>query len=863
MSTGTFQELILNHISTSVVESQYTEEDHNLEKAVPVMRRRSISTKRFLKRLQRLNTASDPDILPPSCRYVNQTKNGTTYVVEEPPSIRTIHSEVHLEGIVEKLSKCGKMDEFGLPLDWLTQNPPPHYFQLSFPYVVHIILLNKQNQRHVIRTFLRMTPITSKSDFLFVVPLPNFDQSHTICLGSSTQPPELSRPTAAETIHYTLETFWGNKFNNDYTYNLKKYYNTAYVCDFLTWAYYTHVDPMFIYDVKWKPHTQTLGVEITELEESIFGKQDEDINNRYQQFVSLVYARDTEITTAQKRKNPNARHRICESALFGENYLSIGDDIKIGSDEFYITSFISNGSFSPSMMELEDTDGVLYEVELDDQMKDQINKVLESNYLLDLTLSSGEVIKPGDLVRLEKPFPGYRRVRRIMKSRDGKLEVQLGGELFFADTVEARKIEVDEFELDGVKLVQKAVYTVSVNNQHGFPWKEILNVTYNDIKIMESGHINGLFTRWDGNEIAQNYEVPLGHIDNENQGWNVTRSAQFEMVKPDNLMKVPYARLGARVFHEYADELQLWISSSGLVYKPSFCGDTPQGYGVRTSTLMDKLQVQERKELFVPSFDLNLYFKVGDRVLVSNWSSDLHMKPRTIIDVDIQNDWVVFLVHEDTTGDIQSIRYMNTCNGFIKMGSVRQYADEYAGLKVGMKVRCRVAGIPNFPKKDVHEIVGFITDTVGPPLVLFSNYHTHWLPRVFEWFEIYEKGTVSYNKYLTEAPNLNRIRPQVGDMFVNYGTHIMVTYTNGRAERYGELDMMEHLSRGRPYNIGANFNDYMKISHYRLGYLNPRYPRSMMNEFELKNVWPDYHGGYTEMKMGRIYMKADWEVLNV
>jgi len=53
--------------------------------------------------------------------------------------------------------------------------------------------------------------------------------------------------------------FWSTIFNPDYIYNYVAYQDVAGVCDYLTWEYYSHTDPMFIYNVDWIPYGKNVG----------------------------------------------------------------------------------------------------------------------------------------------------------------------------------------------------------------------------------------------------------------------------------------------------------------------------------------------------------------------------------------------------------------------------------------------------------------------------------------------------------------------------------------------------------------------------------------------------------------------------
>ncbi len=119
----------------------------------------------------------------------------------------------------------------------------------------------------------------------------------------------------------------------------------------------------------------------------------------------------------------------------------------------------------------------------------------------------------------------------------------------------------------------------------------------------------------------------------------------------------------------------------------------------------------------------------------------------------------------DRDGNLHQEKYVDGQNGFIYVGRIRKITNTFGKLTAGTKIKCKEAGIPHFPMKDVNIIIGFITDTDGPdPLVLCSNCCTLWYSDVLSKFQ---KITMKAKKWasLKHAPiDVSKIKYQAGDL---------------------------------------------------------------------------------------------------
>jgi hypothetical protein len=183
-------------------------------------------------------------------------------------------------------------------------------------------------------------------------------------------------------------------------------------------------------------------------------------------------------------------------------------------------------------------------------------------------------------------------------------------------------------------------------------------------------------------------------------------------------------------------------------------------------------------KLRIPSFDLDIEFDIGDRVVIADYSKSLKYITtiRTITGFKIAGD-NLFVDTVDENNIPESTPYINfkiydksyiySKSPKVNIGLIRKIIDNDL-FKRGTKVRPKVKGISSFKKKDVHEIVGLITDTGSKPIILCSNGHTIWCDeKSLENFELIDKKSKLYNKSkLTEILENEKIycKFQSGDL---------------------------------------------------------------------------------------------------
>jgi hypothetical protein len=251
----------------------------------------------------------------------------------------------------------------------------------------------------------------------------------------------------------------------------------------------------------------------------------------------------------------------------------------------------------------------------------------------------------------------------------------------------------------------------------------------------------------------------------------------------------------------------------------------------------------------VQSFDLDLEFAIGDKVVVSDWENPINMLSIKMIQgfkFDEEYGHVTFIL-ADKQGNLHQELYVDARNGNIFTGRIRKITNKFGELVAGTKITSKVAGVAHFPKKDTNIIIGFITDTGGPdPLVLCSNCCTLWYSDVVENFD---KISIKSEQWKTtpHVPiDVSKIKYQPGDLLIGTGSSYYSSNCGWLAFRVttrGALKVLDH----RYY---TQWPDYCNLDRYITanskfdGIINPRMTPKVQSELRLERAWPNFHGHY-------------------
>lgn len=802
----------------------------------PIIRQKTYLTGDFLSRLKNQSRfTSFGEILPQNCRLYKPLSNKVTLLVaEDSPQIRTISVNINMEGALARLKKTGKLIEYGFR-DFLRKNSMPYKFTLSFPYVVYIATLQGFGRKVYVETFqvyYRLSPITSLSDYLLINNLPNSDKNQFVCLGSSGNE---SYGSLSYAFNRALERFWVNAFNTDYIYNYKSYEDVPEICDFLNWFYNTNRDPLFVFNVPWTKNKSTLGEIISRLEENY---RDEGGMRLNYSLLSRIFTRPHEPQSLQEEGKDAIYDGICDSIFLGGKELSVGEKVQFEDKEFYVYSFIGRDSKKPISVQLEDKEGNLSRRELTREVIDFLNKQLDKTKFLDSAkLSDGQVVKIGDVVLVDFPQKMYKKVEKIRIARDGLIEVKLLDDYYIAKNLQAKFIDLEKFEFNSVKLEKGKKYFITTSR--GFPCSCYDEVKFNEASPTPSG------------KIGLRFECI---VSKERMTLDASKTKSDVFVQ-SGLSSTKVFRVGRELCTNNNESVLL--SEKGVFFSKS---------SVRTfDSELAKSEVIRDNEIEITSFDLNINFKVGEKVVVASWDNLPQMlKVWTIIGFKLSGNVLeIELQHEQ---EKISVAYIDFDSKQVEVGLIRKVVNELDGIEAGTKIRAKEVGISNFPKKDTNRIIAFIVDTGGPPLVLCSNCCTLWIFDLIQKFELIPVESTLW-KDLEDAPiNLSRMRVQTGDMF-KYRSSF------GSRDTYYLCVLNDHhdISSRSLFRIG----EYSSIVSYfgfdrinwprtsnRYGFITPRYTETYELDFRKKRVFPNFHGLYTEVPESYLTFLIDRRLLD-
>ncbi len=820
------KEIVFNSDFCSIVDTMgdYRKDYH------PIKRQEIINSTKFWNRLSGSISLGN-EILPVNTRMVYPSMDGSkVLVIEEPPSVRTIRVDLEMEATIEKLKKLGKLETYGYTN--FLDNPPPYEFTLSFPYLVYIIQLNKKNYLSRASVFFRNSPITSTTDYLCRANLPNISSDEFLCLGSA----EVSPHNMSEAVTDVLERFWLNEFNNDYIYNIKAYENVPDVCDFLTWQYFTKIDPMFIYSVKWIPYKRSLGNMIDSIHNS-------SSNLPFGNVLGLFDAYEPRGTNEEFQETKYTNQ--CDEIYLPNNYIaSVGDEVSIDGKLYYINTFIGiDSKGEPDDVELEDEKGEITIKKLDKSLR----KILTESFD-DIVKESAEIkgvkVNVGDLIKLKyKDMDGYetsyfKKVIHIRTARDGNQEVKCGvTDFYLLNNIDFEIVSANNVMLNGVQLKLNEVYRLIKPNSRmtDLPCTKIINSRY--IGLSSSTHGENIMLEFESANLSKFLVQPDG--------------SGYKLLDEDRpILTSSFIRMYSYLYTNSKSDFQ-YIKNDGLIIDGSWRWDN---LTFDKDLILKKILINNETELHIPSFDIDITFKINDTIVIADWETPIEMlKVRRITSFEVDNDYLY--INSVFNGVDRKEPYINLKSSRIRTGHIRKIDASCNGLRNGDKIRANEAGIPHFPKKDTNTIIGFLTDTgSSTPLMLCSNCCTLWAaPVVLNKFDVYKRGTAQNLKLKNTLIDTSKLKYQPGD-FLKYGGHgcYIVCSQHAPQIRLSRIVMgYSHTSRYSRKDIDKEFKRY--------GFITPRYSLKQLttrgNELSYNAGFPNMHGGFIENSISHIAFK--------
>lgn len=814
----------------------YVSDEKEPESEIPVIKRKSISTSQLIKKIDA--QTGDNILLPPNCRYIERTKDGWSVLIEEQPSIRTVSFDRDLTRDYDQLKKEGlDPDVYAAFNPYKLSSRSKQVLSLAFPYVVFALHITNSYYCSVGQVFARPAPIFGMSDQLFKLPTSNISQDQYICFGSHGGTRQRS---LLEAIQHIIMVFWSAHFNSDYQYNYSAYGKEGEVVgNVFRWEYETRNNPMFIYDVKWLPHSENVNQLLAHLKSYVNGSSRSGSGLTYSQLEHLFtgYLDTGKKESVGRRKTEhNLFYDICQGTyLDAQLYLSVGDVIKNhkGEDMFVDTfiGFMDGGTIQYVCL---DKNGQKYMLKYNSKtIKFLTENVKKQRYLETYTLEDGNVLKAGDLFKIQTPQgERYFKAEYIRKSRNeddpDAVEIKARGGYFMPQHVKIEKIDKPELKINGEALKEGDQIFINHHGGQGL----IIGVSqykYDGYQLNEDS--NGVITYMFGNRSGIHRVGPPYDV------------SSFTRVEKMNYLPQTF-RFGKRVYrpkdkdYDKPSNKAAWFSADGKLMYDS-AGIYLNG-SFSATELMNEFVTSDK---FTCSGEHDISFEIGDKVVVADWRDPINiLNIKTITGFKAPAEGGVSFILMDKENNLSEQLYV-TATGYINVGMIRKVDTKFGKLKNGMKIIAKESGYSAFPKKDVNIIVAFLIDSPYEPQVLCSNGCTLWYSDVLRDFT---KILMTSKKWATldHVPlDVSKIKYQHGDLvngkdiYFREGGYILAKPDNYQSIRAIPIDVY----------CSNHYDSYPFTKDVQNDFIYecipaPRYTAAQIKEMLEKSA-PDFNGG--------------------
>lgn len=736
---------ITNPITTLTIDQVIKDGD-----SIPVIQEKEISTDTFLDKCNGLfgHVNDDPFILPRKCRFSKkytpkEDSQAFLFIIEEEPTVRTIRVNLPMEAPIERLRKEGNLERFGYENFELKLSGDPYFFRLSFPYVIHVLLLTlsvEQTPTFTHWVFYRLAPLKSTFDYLLRPNLCNIDGAYKVCPGDY----KIKETRIPDMVDEYLHHFWSSIFNKDYSTHYMYYDEDEFICDFLHWQHYSATDPSFFFNVDW--------VDIEKPLNEIIEKAEQHHNLRTFSYFSLE-------TLTQFIESPNLVHRNVKPNVSFSNWvdslwldtiqLSIGDKIQIRNKVFYIKEFLKVSRISYILVE--DINGKEYKLRDTYKLREVLARtLLKDRKEINITVDN-VTYSIGDLIVIESPpsFRGYAKIASILRNRAGKIILVVdNGRKYILDNIKIQKFNEKEIIINGqvLKSEDKILLLSKRSTSNYF-------ATYEEAIFKRVVFDYGALSY----DFAKSDPYYGGRMRTQRINDYQMKEWSFLQVNSANYTIVPYLVLSGRLYKTPGN----FLLYNGQAYVRNV-HNFEFGTFDEIKTFVTENQI---------SFPFLKSFNVGDRICIALWDEPNEMlKLRQITRFIIDDTQKKVLVE---TNDGTNIRQDPiVIDNKILYASFRHIETEYKGLNSGMVIKPKRIGISCFPKKSNYRIIGFIHVNFTPvPMVLMSNCCTLWPFQIVEDFEL-------TNDINVEEPDISKIKVQDHDLLSldsgQYGDHILL-----------------------------------------------------------------------------------------
>jgi len=830
-------EIRINQKYTHLYSSEY---DKSMKgESTPKINKKVLLTPDYLRRISLEFGSETPVVIPPNCRYMEKVNKGHIIVVEEPPAFRTVSINMHFHAEVDKLKAEGKLEEYKYKKNF-AEKGGPRQFTLAFPYVIFLLYISDYYDISGGQAYLRIARLSGLADYLLKIPLLNIADNQYICFGDRA---DGRTQSLNSTVEKAINVFWGSEFNTDFMYNYNSYSKIAGVNSYMEWQALSQLNPMFIYNVDWVKIPMNIGQAIEEVKRtySISKQNDVQYHSLASMFSQPLSTGKDEKPTPRSRKKFSLFYDVASGVYLNETfYVHVGDPfyIKNGKSLCYINSLIS----------FMDSGDVKYiRVERDDGRLIIFKKTkMFTKYLLKETkklrfeetgiLKNGVKIKEGDILIMKNAIGGitYKRVSFVRKSADGFHEGRFGDGFYILENTEGEIFDTSKPKYENIMLKKnkRYVYVPTIAN---VPFQNGVVVKFNQISTSR-------------NQL----HIEMKHVNQSIRSYNLTLNSSAakrakSLYEIDKLKPLPPVFRVGRKMLAIKDINETKLLNNSVFGSPA--GVIFEGNRTR---LIKPIPPEIKKYMLgedkfrIQSFDMDIEFTIGDKVVVSDWHNPVNMLSVKVIQGFKFDSAIgdIFFILADKEGTLHQERYVDGANGIIYVGRIRKITNKFGKLIAGTKIKAKEASISQFPKKDINIIIGFITDTGGPePLVLCSNCCTLWYSDVLTKFQ---KTTIKSKRWpsLKHASiDVSKIKYQPGDIIQGINEYSnrkgWFVFTNG----VGGLKVLD-------FAYFTSYADYYSLDRYITANSildcipNPRIGPKIQNEAGIVRAWPNLHGHF-------------------
>lgn len=832
---------------------------NNKNQYLSYKRNNLVKTEDFYKRLLTAFSIKSA-VLPRNCRYIDSTANGyKIIVIEDPPAVRTVNVDLDFSSCEENFKITGK-DKVVKLVD-LIGKTKPYKITLSFPYVIYVLMFNTQNRFTRVKVFYRLSPITSEHDYLLKANLPNIGGQQIVCLGEIKD----QYNAISDGVDAVISAFWANSFNTDYITNYADYgKQIPEFKDFVSWAYHTAVDPMFIFGVKYLKHEFNLKEECNHFFANC-SDRNFDATRVIPNLRSLLNPQNVVIDG----KLFSSRSGTLDTCFLKNKALSIGDQITIDEKTSYINDIIVDRSTGHvTHLSVEDNDGSSRMI--------NVQKIPASAFeikepLVDkIKLADGSEVSAGDSIIMTYPFRKVKTIEKIRMGRDGNFEVMLKGDptdYYLLDKIGVTKMGEIKPKYSGIDLKKDEDYIIYRNTDDII--KYFSHVQYSGHEVSSGGDIILVFN--ENKKYLQSSQ--------SSRRWRIS-SYEGDAV-PDEYTVIKTEDMKSLTNRTFRVLNKLYQNNGKDVYmvRDSIICEERKYTGGVDATYNSELAIQDLikadgKKLFIPSYDTNIEFNIGDDVVIADWTSIYNMvTPRKVHSFVYDNNCLFILTIDPETEVLRKDKYIDFKLNMVYVGSIRKIDLNVKNLENGNIIVAKNPRIPYFLKKDVNKIIGLITDTVShPPMVLCSNGLTIWGDEM-DQFEIYPKRHRMYKRLLNKlspAVDVNEIKEQLGDLYITKDEKNKIEtiyFSKTTAANFGHRSYSYFINIAYPMeknsytarntlNIHNKPEAFAKYGLKRYGFCRPRYSERRKATEATTYAYPNLLGGYIKsMKNFVLYEK--------